>query len=81
MLVLSRKINEEILIADNIRISVVQLKNGKVRIGISAPDEVNIRRAELPPLKPVTEVLAQTRLRHMHAIPCQNPILDCTSFI
>ncbi len=47
MLVLSRKENEEILIGDNIRIRVVKIGGGRTRIGISAPREVNVRRAEV----------------------------------
>jgi carbon storage regulator len=49
MLVLSRKIGEQILIADNIRIVVQQIKNNRVVIGIEAPKEVKIWRGELPP--------------------------------
>ena len=47
MLVLSRKINERILIGENIRITVVATRGSQVRIGIEAPAEVSIFREEL----------------------------------
>ena len=47
MLVLSRKTDEGIVIADNIRISVVEIRGNRVRLGISAPDHVRIERDEL----------------------------------
>ena len=47
MLVLSRKIGERILIEPGIEIAVVDVRGGKVRIGIQAPDSVRIRRDEL----------------------------------
>lgn len=48
MLVLSRKTNDEILINDNITIRVLKIKGNTVRLGISAPGDVNIMRGELP---------------------------------
>lgn len=47
MLVLSRKVNEEILIGDTIRLRVMRTRKNDVRIGIEAPDEVRIVRSEL----------------------------------
>jgi carbon storage regulator len=47
MLVLTRRIGEEIVIGDNIRVQVVEVQRGRVRLGISAPDRVHILRAEL----------------------------------
>lgn len=47
MLVLSRKQNETIVIDNNIHVTIVQCGRGKVKIGIQAPDEVSIKRAEL----------------------------------
>lgn len=47
MLVLSRKQNEEIIIGDNVCIKVVGIFGNKVRLGISAPANVVIRRSEL----------------------------------
>ena len=49
MLVLSRKVNETIIIDGNIRITVVGLRGTHVRIGIQAPAEVTILREELCP--------------------------------
>lgn len=49
MLVLSRKINEEIVIDGRIRVQVLQVKGKTIRIGISAPDDVKILRGELQP--------------------------------
>jgi len=48
MLVLSRKQNQEIIIGDNIKITVLKMKGNTVRIGIEAPMDVSIRRGELP---------------------------------
>ncbi len=48
MLVLSRKIDDEIIIDDNICVRVLKVKGNTVRLGISAPNDVNIMRGELP---------------------------------
>ncbi len=47
MLVLSRKPGNQIVIADNIIITVVEVKGNQVRIGIEAPDDVVIHRKEV----------------------------------
>jgi carbon storage regulator len=47
MLVLSRKVGERILIGDQIRLTVVRITNGGVRIGIEAPGEMTVIRQEL----------------------------------
>jgi len=47
MLVLSRKVGEEIVIGDNVRIKVVAVDGGKVRIGIVAPKNVIVDRQEV----------------------------------
>ena len=47
MLVLSRKQGESIRIADNITVTIVELGRGRVRIGVSAPANVPVHRAEL----------------------------------
>ncbi len=47
MLVLTRKIGEGIIIGDDIKITVVELKGGGVRIGIDAPRDMKIHRQEV----------------------------------
>ncbi len=47
MLVLSRRPGEEIIINDNIRITVVAVKGDRIRIGITAPNNVAVDRAEV----------------------------------
>lgn len=47
MLVLSRKVNESIIINHNITVKVVGVKGNKVRLGISAPDDVPVDREEV----------------------------------
>lgn len=47
MLVLTRKTGESIVIANNVRVKIVEVSPGAVRLGIEAPREVSIVRAEL----------------------------------
>ena len=47
MLVLSRKKNEALVLDDSIRVVVLGVSKGAVRIGIEAPDHVPIHRAEI----------------------------------
>jgi carbon storage regulator len=47
MLVLSRRVGEEIIINDSIRVTIVAVKGDRVRIGIEAPRDVTVDRAEV----------------------------------
>jgi carbon storage regulator len=47
MLVLTRRPGEEIVIDDNIRITVVSVKGDRIRLGIEAPPHVVIDRSEI----------------------------------
>lgn len=47
MLVLSRKKNESIIIDERIKITIVEIRGDKVRLGIEAPREVPIHRSEV----------------------------------
>lgn len=47
MLVLSRKLQESIVIADNIVLTVVGIQGNKVRLGIEAPKDVPVHRQEV----------------------------------
>ncbi|MCA9059781.1 MAG: carbon storage regulator CsrA [Planctomycetaceae bacterium] len=47
MLVLSRQSDESIIIGDNIRVTIVEVRGDKVRIGIDAPRDVTVHRQEI----------------------------------
>lgn len=47
MLVLSRKEGESIEIEGGIRVKIVAMQGGRVKVGIEAPDSVSIKRSEL----------------------------------
>src|SRR2546430_15491817 len=47
MLVLSRRVGEEIIINDNIRVTVVAVKGDRVRLGVVAPRDVTVDRSEV----------------------------------
>ena len=47
MLVLSSQRDESIIIADNIKITIVDIRGDKVRLGIDAPKEIPVHRQEV----------------------------------
>lgn len=47
MLALTRKINESIMIGNDIEISVLEVKGDQVKIGINAPKSVPVYRKEI----------------------------------
>jgi carbon storage regulator len=59
MLVLTRKLMEKLYIGDNVCVTVVRLEGGQVRLGIDAPRDVAVVRAELldgrPPMPRIHE--------------------------
>lgn len=50
MLVLTRKVEEAIVIDERITVTVVAICGGKVRLGIQAPREVPVNRSEIQTL-------------------------------
>jgi len=47
MLVLTRKIGEAIQIGDGVTVEVLEMRGGRVRLGITAPSDVGVHRSEL----------------------------------
>lgn len=47
MLALSRKLQESIIIGDNIEITVLSISKDQVKLGISAPKSVPVHRKEI----------------------------------
>ena len=58
MLVLTRKVGEEIVIGDAVRVRIVSVENQRVRVGITAPLQVPVHREEV-----------HQRLRDLHDCP------------
>jgi len=47
MLVLTRKESETLVIGNDIKLTILSVKGGQVRVGIEAPKSVSIQRSEL----------------------------------
>ena len=47
MLLLSRKIGEKIIIGGNIELTIIDVRDGQVRLGIQAPRDISVFRKEL----------------------------------
>ena len=47
MLVLTRKAGEGIVIGDEIRVTILENKEGRIRLGIEAPQDMTIHREEV----------------------------------
>lgn len=72
MLVLARKIGEEIVIDGEITVKVVAVSGSRVRLAIDAPRHVNIRRVELdhPVLKDKgVQPTIRRSARHAETVP------------
>ena len=47
LLVLSRRRDQTLVIGDNVEVTVLEIKGGQVRLGISAPKAVSVHRGEI----------------------------------
>jgi carbon storage regulator len=47
MLVLSRRMGESLIIADDIRLTILGISGGQVRLGIEAPKNISVHREEI----------------------------------
>ena len=64
MLVLSRRQSETIVIGDNIRVQVLEISGGRVRLAIEAPGNVSVDREEIWQRKQLErQVLQENRPR------------------
>ena len=71
MLILSRKINESIIIGDQIEISIVDIKGDQAKLGIKAPKNVRVYRFE------VTRRFSRKTRRRQWQIRLRYPTLTC----
>lgn len=69
MLILTRKIDEAIRLGEDIRIVLVQIKGGQVRLGIECPPHVRVLREEL------YEAVRQENLKAVSSEPEQLAVL------
>ena len=47
MLALARKVNESIIINDNVEVTILEIKGDQIKVGIDAPKSVPIYRKEI----------------------------------
>ena len=47
MLILTRRINESLVIGDDVTVTILGVKGNQVRIGVDAPRDVSVNREEL----------------------------------
>ncbi len=47
MLILTRRVGEKLIIGENVTVTVLGVKGNQIRIGIEAPQEVQIHREEI----------------------------------
>jgi carbon storage regulator len=58
MLVLSRKVGEEVLIGDSICVRILEIRGNRVKLGFTAPDDVRFVRLEVARLQPADRPVA-----------------------
>ncbi len=47
MLVISRKLDEALVIGENVEITVIEISKDKIKLGINAPKDVRVKRREI----------------------------------
>ena len=47
MLILTRRVNESIVVGDQVTVTVVAVKGNQVRLGVDAPRDVAVHREEI----------------------------------
>lgn len=83
MLVLTRKLGETIIIDGHISVTVVEVANGRVKLGVTAPKDVRVDRSEVRELRekadaPLPPATARNRLAEVvnaAAVQADAPVL------
>lgn len=74
MLVLSRQIDETIMIGDDIEVTVVDIRGDKVRLGITAPKAIAVHRKEVyEAIKKENKAAAQIKPEDINSLPKGGP--------
>jgi carbon storage regulator len=73
MLILSRRVNEKIVIGEDIVVSVVEVRGDQVKLGIEAPRNVKVFRQE------VFDAIQEENKKAAAAAGAQLPLLDIPS--
>jgi carbon storage regulator len=69
MLVLSRKLSQQIMIGSEISITVVKIEGNHVRLGIEAPPDITILREELDVTPDESRDRLASRTRRLRVVP------------
>ena len=72
MLVLSRRQSETVTIGDEIEIQVVSIRGGRVKLGVTAPQRVHVRREELTSVLEVHPATTERQPSLDVCIPTEN---------
>jgi carbon storage regulator len=63
MLILSRKVDEKIMIGEDISISIIEIRGDQIRIGVDAPKNVKVYRREVfDAIKAENKAAAESKL-------------------
>lgn len=72
MLVLSRQRDETIMIGDDVEITIVDIRGDKVRLGISAPRQIQVHRKEVyEAIKSENAAAANVQVDDLNGADCQ----------
>ena len=70
MLVLTRRIGEELVIGQDIRITIVDIDKRRVRIGVAAPKSIPVHRVEIHNRRLKNPKLNMPSARQNEMVPC-----------
>jgi carbon storage regulator len=70
MLILTRKVNERIIIGETIEVSVVEIRGDQVKLGILAPRDIKVYRREVfESIQEENRIAAQSNPKDLSEIP------------